>query len=138
MQKYIEIGKFGKNLCCVFFEIFLKTCSYNELVLGTFVIIQTFLSTLDIICFFYMYFNLYLNVQQLYIPTYQYYKLYGISRTPHSYMHKTYMEGKTKTNSATKRNSGNFRSCIDVTTGLSPVSLLARFCTPPEVKFSRF
>ena len=48
------------------------------------------------------------------------------------------MESKTKTNSATERNSENFRSRIDVTTRLSPVSLLARFCNPLEVKFHVF
>ena len=40
-------------------------------------------------------------------------------------MTRTYMEGKTETTQ-------------DVTTRLSPVSLLARFCNLPEVKFHAF
>ena len=52
-----------------------------------------------------------------------------------------YMEGKTKTNWAFKRNSGNFGSGIDVTGRHNPTILSLPSCVvlyPPEVKFHAF
>ena len=43
-----------------------------------------------------------------------------------------------KTIQVTERNSENQHSPIDVTSQLSPVSLFAWFCTPPELKFHVF
>ena len=64
----------------------------------------------------------------------KFYSMGDIKASPHHHVFFLYI----KKNTVEYRNPRKWRSCIDVTGPLSPVSRLARFCNQPEVKLHVF